>query len=514
MQRSVAQRPTGLVLASLFVIASASVMLASFQYVLVEMQVEFSFSTDSANALAFMPSAASLLVVFLAGSLADRWGPRRLLLLGITLFVAGGVLVSVAPSLGFVVVGRVLDGVGGVTMAIVALAVINSSVTEPGARARVFGLYAAVTPATFLITPPVAAGLVGWAGWRAGLVPGIVLGILALLFTVRYVPERAERGSGELVTPLLAGLVLAGLALAVTTLAISSTFSVIAISVAAVALVLLAIALRRATSPTLNVGWCRQRGVMILLVAVGLAAMPNLFFYTNLLLQYRYGASLLVIALLLIVPQACAVAGGLLSGPVSARIGPVRAAAVGLTLCSVMSLSTLFVSASSPIWVPVLALAISATPAAFIVGPLTDALLARTPQGASGAGSSVRKATWTLGNVLGGALIGAGAFSAFQSRLTEILTADGLPLEEARTIALEIRDGAVVDELAVRLAEPIAQASLLDKGPGLLAAQSHAFAVMGVMSSMLSLAAAVLMFIYMRRMRNTKADESGETTRA
>ena len=86
----------------------------------------------------------------------------------------------------------------------------------------------------------------------------------------------------------------------------------------------------------------------------------------------------------------------------------------------------------------------------------------------------------------------------------------GLPLEEAQTIAREIRDGAVVDELAVRLAEPIAQAALLAKGPGLLAAQSHAFAVMGVMSSVLSLAAAVLMFIYMRRMRNTKAGESGE----
>lgn len=299
-------RPTGLVLASLLVIASASVMLASFQYVLVEMQLEFSFSTESANALAFMPSAASLLVVFVVGSLADRWGPRRVLLMGIALFLAGGVFVSVAPTLGFVPVGRVLDGVGGVTMAIVALAVINSSVREGRTRAQVFGLYAAVTPATFMIAPPVAAVLVAWAGWRACLVPGIVLGVLAFLTTMRYVPERAEHGSGELLTQLLAGLALAGLALGVTTLPIGIAFSVIAASITVIALLTLAFALRRVKRPTLDVGWCRQRRVLLLLVAMGLAAMPNLFFYTNLLLQYRYGAPLLVVALLLVVPQACA----------------------------------------------------------------------------------------------------------------------------------------------------------------------------------------------------------------
>jgi hypothetical protein len=52
-----------------------------------------------------------------------------------------------------VVVGHVMDGVGGVTMAIVALSVISSSVTEPAMCARIFGVYAAVTPATFMLTP-------------------------------------------------------------------------------------------------------------------------------------------------------------------------------------------------------------------------------------------------------------------------------------------------------------------------------------------------------------------------
>ena len=181
---------TGLIVAAMLGIAAASVMLASFQYVLVEMQTEFVFSTDSANALAFMPSAASLTVVFIAGALADRWGPRRLFIASISLFIAGGALVAVAPSLPVVIVGRLLDGVGGVTTAIVALAIVNSSVTEPGTRARIFGIYAAVTPATFMLAPVGAALIVQTGGWRMGMIPGILFGLGALIMAVRYIPAR------------------------------------------------------------------------------------------------------------------------------------------------------------------------------------------------------------------------------------------------------------------------------------------------------------------------------------
>ena len=114
----------------------------------------------------------------------------------------------------------------------------------------------------------------------------------------------------------------------------------------------------------------------------------------------------------------------------------------------------------------------------------------------------MRKATSTLGGVLGGAAIGFVAFSAFQSRLAGILRADGLSFEEAQIIAQEIRDGAVVDDLAARILEPIARDDLIARGPGLLEAQSYAFAVMGVMSAALYLVAAVVMIAYLRRMRS------------
>lgn len=496
---------TGLIVAAMLGISAASVMLASFQYVLVEMQTEFTFSTDSANALAFMPSAASLMVVFIAGALADRWGPRRLFIASIVLFISGGALVAVAPGLPMVIVGRLLDGVGGVTMAIVALAIVNSSVTEPGTRARVFGIYAAVTPATFMLAPVGAALIVQTGGWRMGMLPGILFGLGALIMAVRYIPARPPQPSGELLTPLLAGLVLTGVALGVTSIPTSVALAAVVASIGLVSLIVLIVLLRRMSSPSLNLGWCKGRGMLILLFALCFTAMPNLFFYTNLLLQYRYQVPLLVMAVLLMIPQASAVGGGLLSGPISARVGPTIAATGALFVSAIASLSTLFVTASAPIWVPVLALAVSAAPFSFVVGPMTNTMMSSGPADGSGVTSSMRKATWTLGNVLGGAIVGAIAFSAFQAKLTSILSDTGLTSAQAQTIAREIRDGAVVDEIAPRISDPIAQASLMSKGAGLLEAQSYAFAVMGVLTSIMYLIAGVLMIFYMRRTRTTLA---------
>ena len=506
MTTTEARLPVGLLTASLVAVACASAMVASFQYVVVDMQTALGFSSDSANALTFMPMAASLLVVFIAGSLADRWGARPVQICAVSCFTAGATLVAVAPNLVVVVAGRILDGIGGVTMAIVAVAVINSAVTEPRLRARVFGFYAAVTPVAFTVVPPLSALLVQEVGWRAGMLPGIALGLLALLTTFRFVPResglgRSGRAGQERVTPLLAGVVLAGIGLCITGIPVSLTLAVTAALVGAGALLALVVLMRRWESPTLNLKWCRERGIALLLIAMALAAMPNLFFYVNLLLQYRYGAPLILIAILLISTQATAAAGGLLSGPVSSRIGPAQAAAIGLVACGALRLTTLFVTADSPIWVPVLGLAASSAPAAFVIGPMINTLLTRAPTGDSGIGSSVNKATWTLGSVIGGAVIGAVTFNAFQSRLTDILNMDGLSLGAAEIIAKRIRDGAAVADLAVHLSNPIARDDLIARGPGLVDAQIHAFAVMGVVSALMTFAAAALMVLYIRRVR-------------
>jgi hypothetical protein len=149
--------------------------------------------------------------------------------------------------------------------------------------------------------------------------------------------------------------------------------------------------------------------------------------------------------------------------------------------------------------VPVAALSVSALPIAFVVGPMTNTLMGRAPKDASGAASSMRKATWTLGGVLGGALIGRVAFDAFQSRLSDLLVSAGELPAQAAGLARAIRDGAVVDELVAQSSDAVAREALLAKGPALLEAQSHTVVVMAGWSAAIYAIAAVLMVLFVRR---------------
>lgn len=498
---------TATVVTAFLALAASYVTLASFEFVLVALQTDLGFSVDSANTLTFLPAAASLLVVFIAGALADRWGARRILVIAVSGYILGAVVVGLAPTLAWVTVGRVLDGAAGAAMAIVALSVMSSSVTDPRQRARVFAVYAAIIPGVFMIAPSMSALMVEWAGWRMGVVPWIVLGCVTLVATVRFIPNQVADRGGEIITPALAGMTLAAAAFAVTNLATSLTLAVFAAGIAAVSLLLFVVLRRRTTDPGLDLSWCRERGMGILLVALAVSAMPNLFFYTDLLLQYRYDEPLVKIALLLVIVQVFGVAGGLLSAPVSERLGPPRSAMVGLLACAVASAATFLVTPGAPIWVPVAALAVSALPVAFVVGPITETLMDRAPAHASGAASSVRKATTAVGRVVGSTIIGAVSFGVFQRDMTEILTNQGLPAPEAELIAAQIRSGAVVDELAAGIPRDDIQQLLVAKGPGLLEAQSTAFTAMGAVSVALFLLSAALMMVYLRRERGVSEQQ-------
>lgn len=491
--------PFGALGAGFLAMCAGLVAMASFEFVVIPMQTELGFSADDANALTFMPAAASLLVVFIVGALVDRLGARKVMVVGALVFTLGAVVVGAAQNVGTVTVGRVLGGIGGSTMGIVGLAIINAAVTEPKLRARVFGIFAATVPAMFFLVPPLSAILVEISSWRGVTVVWAVLGLGAILAALRFAGSDASVGRRELLTPSLAGIALAGIALGITNISVGWEVALPLFSIGVLAAIALAFAMARITQPSLDLRWTRGPGVPILIIGMIAAAMPNLFFYTNLLLQYRYQESMLVIAVLLMIPQSFAVAGGLLSGPISARIGPAKTAASALLLAAVTSLSGLLVAGGAPIWVPVAVLALSAAPIAAAVGPITESLLNHAPPELSGVASSVRDGFWTLGGCVGGAIFGALAFTAFQGRLEQALDSTSVTAEQAHLIAQQIRGGGFVADIANRIPDAAARDLLVGQASGLLDAQSHAYAVVSVLSASVFIIAFALMLGYMRR---------------
>jgi MFS family permease len=123
------------------------------------MQIDLGLSVDQANAANLIPTAASLLVVFAAGTLSDRWGYRRLLVYGAITYGIGAILVGLSQGFGTVMLGRAMGGVGGVTLGIVGLAAVNASFESQTQRAKAFAAFAALIPAVSFLFPPVGAVL-------------------------------------------------------------------------------------------------------------------------------------------------------------------------------------------------------------------------------------------------------------------------------------------------------------------------------------------------------------------
>jgi MFS family permease len=443
-----------LVILTAFMASSISLAAeATSEYMLVPMQTEFHLSVDETNSLALLPFTGGLLVIFAVGALAVRFGRRAVLIAAAVSVSIGSALVALAPSAPFLMPGRLLCGLGTVAMTVMGLSLINVSFSEPTHRARAFGALGALTPAVFIVAPTLSAVVSSTLGWR--FVPIIWLaGSLAVLaLTLVSVPGREARPtSGELVTPLLAGVALTAFCAAVTSLvddgAVAVTVSALLIAVSSA--VLVGVLLRRMTSPSLDLRVLHRPGAILAAGAILMALAVNISFYVNLFIQYQYDLPLPATSMLLALPEIGGIIGSLGLGALAGRIGPGRAATIALASAAVLPISMFAISPASPVWLLITLTVLVYVPAAGALGPLADYFLDFAPGDGSDPASSVQHAVTQLGFVLGGLAVGFFAFTGFQQTLTNELTDRGFASERAHEIASEVRGGVMVSELVDR----------------------------------------------------------------
>jgi EmrB/QacA subfamily drug resistance transporter len=130
---------------------------------------------------------ASLLLF--SGSMADRLGRKRTLMLGLSIFTAASVLCSIAGSVELLVVFRVLQGIGASMLNPVAMSIITNTFTDPRERAQAVGVWGAVFGASMAAGPIVGGALVSSVGWQWIFLINLPLGIAALALVGRFVPE-------------------------------------------------------------------------------------------------------------------------------------------------------------------------------------------------------------------------------------------------------------------------------------------------------------------------------------
>ena len=136
-------------------------------------------------------------LVLIGGSAADRFGRRRVFVLGVLVFTAASVGCALAPGEAALIAARALQGVGAALLTPASLALLGSSFPETE-RARAFGAWAGFGALTSALGPVLGGWLTDTVGWRAIFWINVPLAAVALLLALRYVPESRDDRAGRL----------------------------------------------------------------------------------------------------------------------------------------------------------------------------------------------------------------------------------------------------------------------------------------------------------------------------
>ncbi len=343
-------------------------------------------------------------LVLLGGALGDRFGRRRVFLVGVVWFAATSLLCGLAPSTGLLVAARVLQGVGGALLVPGALSLIQASFA-PADRARAIGLWSGLGGIAGLGGPFLAGFLVDAVSWRWVFLINAPLAVAVVLVSVRHVPE--SRGPAHHGRFDVGGAVTAALALGGVTYALidagAGPGTWVALAVGSVAGAGFVVQERRAADPMLPLGVFADRqftGANLTTLAV-YGALGGLSFFLVLQLQTVLGYDALAAGAAL-VPSILLIS--LLSsraGALAGRIGPRIPMTVGPLVAASGVLTLSFVDAGTGWVTGVLpGSVLFGLGMALTVAPLTATVLGAAPDHLAGVASGVNNAVARAGQLL------------------------------------------------------------------------------------------------------------------
>ncbi|MGV9629261.1 MFS transporter [Streptomyces sp. NPDC003487] len=412
------------------------------------------------------------------GSLGDRIGRKRILLVGATAFGAISVLNAYATTPELMILARALLGVAGATLMPATLALIRNIFHDPRERSLAIGIWGATASAGTAVGPITGGFLLEHFWWGSVFLINLPVMAVLVLVGIRTLPEsrNPHPGPWDLRSVVLSLLGMIGVVYAVKEAA-SHGFSWPALAVGLLgAAALYGFVRRQLTMPTplLDMRLFRSRGFSgaVLADLLTVLGMSGLVFFLSQYLQLVQGRRPFEAGLAELPAAVGAVAAGLVAGRAARRF-TVRAvvsgglAAVGLALAA---LTLLRQSTGYPVLGAVLL--VVGVGAGFSFTVTADVILSSVPKDQAGAASAVSETAYELGAALGIAVLGsivtgvyrgfpspAGTPAAAHESLGGALeAAHGLPADTAQALLDSARQS-FVDGLA--LASGVGAAVLL-----------------------------------------------------
>jgi EmrB/QacA subfamily drug resistance transporter len=394
-------------------------------------------------------------LLLLGGSAGDRYGRRRVFVVGLGGFVAASVLCGVAPSVGFLIGARALQGVAGALLVPASLSIISAGF-DPDDRGRAIGAWSGLAAVAGAAGPLLGGWLVDAGSWRLIFFLNVPLAAVAATIALRHVPETRDDEAGPLdVTG--AALVSAGIALVAYALIEHQGPASVAAGLAGAAALAAFVAVERTSDhPMLPLSLFANRqftGANLTTFAV-YGAMSAAIFLVVLRLQVTLGYSALEGGLSLLPFTGFMLLFSARVGALAQRIGPrvpmtigPLLSAGGLLLFSRIGPGDHYGTAVLPA-VTLFGLGMTTT-----VAPLTSAVLAAVDSRRAGVASGVNNAVARLAGLLGIAVIPAAAGIGGGADVARSLD-HGYPAA-LRISAAVCAAGGIISWLFVREAAPV-----------------------------------------------------------
>ncbi len=346
---------------------------------------------------AYMLTLAGL--ILLGGALGDRYGRRRVFVIGVVWFALASLLCGIAPSAGVLVGARALQGIGGALLTPGSLALIQAVFRQQD-RAAAVGAWSGLGGVATAVGPFVGGWLVDGPGWRWVFLINLPLAAVCVPVALKYVPETRDPGAGGRFDAL--GAALGALALGAVTYALIAAPDKGAspwVIGPAVAGVLLGIAFcrvearRRDPMLPLHIFSNRLFSSINAVTVCVYAAFSGFFFLSVLQLQVVVGWSALQAGTALLPTTVLMLLLSARSGEIAQRIGPRLPLTIGPLLCAAGMLLMARVGRGASYWADVLpALVVLGLGMTALVAPLTATVLASVDVARAGLASGINNA--------------------------------------------------------------------------------------------------------------------------
>ena len=378
----------------------------------IERDLHVSISSLEWVVTAYALTFAALLIT--GGKLGDLLGRRRIFIVGIAIFTLSSLACGLAPSAGFLIGARAVQGVGAALMNPASLSIISATF-PPKQRGTAIGIWAGVSALALAIGPLIGGVIVDNINWNWIFFINVPVGVVGIIVSQLVIKESRDTSHEQSID--LPGLVTSSAGLFALTYGLiegnrhgwTSPEIIGLFSAAAVLLVGFVLLERYQRLPMLDLSLFRNgsfvgANLVAMLVSLG---MFGVFFFVSLYIQNilgwtptQAGASFLPMTILIILVAPIA-------GRLSDRVGSRWLMGGGMTLVSISLLLYQRVGLHSTFWTLLPAMLLGGLGMAMTMSPMTAAAMSSVPVDKAGVGSGVLNSFRQLGGSLGIALMGA-----------------------------------------------------------------------------------------------------------